>query len=229
MRPIEHLLIVAGATASGKSALIREIRAGRLPELHTRLGVENPQQWPCASAHFIERWAVAEPNELILEYDFLWHNLDGKEPAGESASSVLERAREVSFVTLWTPPARLEKQFINGRLRASIPPNRGGILRAAIFRLLPRFIIRALSRLAFLEQINRRLPGTVLLRGLLVVKIYSRPEQVLALYRRWFQFCDEHSSKMRGHLIVEYDTELKIYSRDEWESRIRTDEGGGLT
>jgi hypothetical protein len=229
MRRIDHLLIIAGATASGKSALIREIRAGRLPELHTRLGVENPQQWPCASAHFIERWAEAEPNELILEYDFLWHDLDGEKRATDSALSVLERAREIFFVTLWTPPARLEKQFINGRLRAPIPPTRGGMLRAAIFRLLPRLIIRALSRLAFLEQINRRLPGTALLRGLLVVKIYSRPEQVSALYRRWFQFCGREISRTRGHLIVEYDTELKIYSRDEWEKRILTDEGGGLT
>jgi hypothetical protein len=221
MRRIEHLLIVAGATASGKSALIREIRAGRLPELHTRLGVENPQQWPCASAHFIERWTEAEPNELILEYDFLWHDLDREQRATDSALSVLERAREVFFVTLWTPPARLEKQFINGRLRALIPPIRGGTLRAAIFRLLPGIVIRALSRLPFVEQINRWLPGTALIRGLLAVRIYSSTARLTALYRRWFEFCDKQNFQARGHLIVEFDSELKYYSRDEWENHVR--------
>lgn len=224
MRRIEHLLIIAGPSACGKTTLIREILAGRLPELHTRVGVEDLPEWPSVSMHQTTGLSGLGLKHLILHYDFLWpsyHGSDGETPRVQSASRILQDAREASFITLWTPPARLERQFIKGKLCAPIPPNWGGVLRAALFRFLPRFVIRGLSKFPLLEQMDRWLPGSALIRGLLIVRIYSQPDQVVALYRRWFEFCDRQISKTRDHVVVEFDRELKFYSRDDWENRIR--------
>src|SRR5262249_11159471 len=138
---------------------------------------------------------------------------------------LLEAVEEIFFVTLWVPSERLERQFLDSRLCAPVPPNIGGILRAKLFRRLPRFVIRGLSHLPLLDLFNHWLPGTALLRGLLAVRIYSNPARLAALYRRWFRFCDAHQAKARGHLIVEYEEKLKIHSRAEWEERIRAIEG----
>jgi len=51
---------------------------------------------------------------------------------------------------------------------------------------------------------------------LLLLKKYSRPDQVIAFYRRWFQFCEGSISQSQHHLIVEYDQAIKFYRREEW-------------
>jgi energy-coupling factor transporter ATP-binding protein EcfA2 len=231
MRRIDHLLIVAGPSGSGKSTLLREMLEGRLPEIGRRAGVEDLRGWPFIESLKLRRLTDLEQKHLILHLDFVWapYALNEEPPGEKWLSALLEGVREIFFITLWTPPERLERQFLESRLRAPVPPNRGGVLRGRLFRLLPRFVTRTFSRLPLLEQLNRRWPGTALIPGLLAVRIYSSPRRVVALYRRWMRFCDRQSSITRGHLIVEYDTELRIYSRDQWENRIRTREGGGLT
>lgn len=179
-------------------------------------------------AHLITGLAELELKRLILNYDFLWSS-DGstvEAPGGNRTSAILEGVGEVSFVTVWTPPARLERQLIEGKLQTPLQANNVQVLKAAIFRRLPHFVIRGLSRFPFLKQINHWLPLRPFIHHLLLLRIYSHPDEVVAIYRRWFQFCDRHISKTRAHLIVEFDRELKIYSRDDWESRIRIYERG---
>src|SRR3954447_22472122 len=144
---IDHLVIIAGATASGKSSVIREIFAGRLHDIQARLGVHDFRHWACWNAAVIEDPLTTPLKYLVLEYDFLWHDLNQRDSGKHRAASLLDRAQEISFITVWTPPARLEKQFVDGRLRAALPPNWGGVLRSRLFRFLPRFAIRTLSGL----------------------------------------------------------------------------------
>ena len=169
-----------------------------------------------------------ELKQLILHYDFLYANpgSDVDMLDGRIALSIFDRAREISFVTLWTPPARLERQVIEGKLRIPLQPNRVQLLKAGIFRRLPRSVILGFSRFPWLKQIARQLPGHAFLHHLLALRICSRPDQVVAMYRRWFELCDRQISKTRAHVIVEFDSELKFYSRDEWENRIRIYQGG---
>lgn len=230
MRPIEHLLIVAGPTACGKTTLIRSLLENDVPELKKAMGVEHLQWTPMTTQE------VAAPSgggldRVILHYDFLWSyaglNLDMA--AGLAIlSSILAGARELSIVTLWTPPARLERQFIRAKLRASARPQARTRqkpslervrfrMKIVLFRLLPRRFILWLARSAWLEPIDARLPGHNLPRQLRVLGIYQRPGEVAALYRRWFEFCAGEASGARGHWIVELDGELKFHGRAEWE------------
>ena len=227
VRPIEHLLIVAGPTACGKTRVIREILSGGLPELGRRLGIEG-WQWTLMSTQAIAAFG-GELDRVILQYDFLWSysglNLDMADGLA-ILSSILEDAREVSVVTLWTPPPRLERQFIQAKLR---PPARPGAaqkpalerarfrVKTGLFRLLPRRFILWMARSPWLERIDAGLPGHILPRQLRVLGIYQRPARVADLYRRWFQFCDRQA--FRRQWIVELDGDLKFHSRAEWENR----------
>ena len=64
------------------------------------------------------------------------------------------------------------------------------------------------------------LPRSLFKYTLNVLKVYTQPEQVVRIYRRWFQFCDQRVFKTRSHVILEFDEKLKFYSRDEWENMI---------
>jgi hypothetical protein len=229
MHRIDRVLIVAGPTAAGKSTFVKELTAGRLEPLQTRVGIPNLQEWPWLTMGSLVRRADVQLKEAILHYDFLWiyPSFDGQTPAAEkSLAAILNESREVSIVTLWTPPATLERHLIEGKLRVRLQANRVQGLKALIFRRLPRLAIRGLAKFPCLNSISRSLPGHAFLHHLLVLRIYSRPDEVVAMYRRWLQFCDRQISKTRAHVIVEFDKELKFYSRDEWENRIRIYEGG---
>jgi hypothetical protein len=68
---------------------------------------------------------------------------------------------------------------------------------------------------------DRRLPTSGLVHHLVALRIYSDAERVIAMYRRWFEFCDRRIANAREHVIVELDTKLKFYSRHEWETETR--------
>lgn len=221
---VEHLVVVAGPTASGKSTLIREILANRLPEVGMRIGIEDLQEWPCIYAHPITELTEQTFEGLILHYDFLWspYRRNAKPHDGDRALSLLEGAREVSFVTLWTPPARLERHLIEGKLQTPLKNNVAQHVKSVILRFLPRFLIVWMARLPLFGNLGWWSLRSPFKHHLNLLEIYSQPGQVVRIYRRWFQFCDRQISKTRSHLIVEFDEELKFYSRDEWENMIHS-------
>jgi hypothetical protein len=231
MRKIDHLIVVAGPTASGKSVLLSELRAHRLPELQEQIGVGNLQDWPQITTRALIRQTDLELDHIILQYDFLWPYPSSVMEAVEwRALSVLEGARQISVVTLWTPPARLAGQLIDGRFRGPVNRNtpqsarRAGpaeALRMKAFRLMPRAAILGLTKLPWLKQLNRRLPTSALVHHLVALRIYTDAERAITMYRRWFEFCDRRIANVREHVIVELETKLKFYSRNEWETRIR--------
>jgi len=229
MHRIDRVLIVAGPTAAGKSTFVKELTAGRLEPLQTRVGIPKLHEWPWLTMGSLVRRADVQLTEVILHYDFLWiyPSFDGQTPAAEkSLAAILNESREVSIVTLWTPPERLERQIIEGKLQTPLQPNSLQVLKAGIFRRLPYFAIRGLSRFPFLKQINHWLPGRPFIHHLRLLGLYTRPNEVVAMYRRWFHFCDHQIPNTSNHLIVEFDKTVKFYSRDEWENRIRIYERG---
>src|SRR5258706_14172990 len=121
MRPIEHLLIVAGPTACGKTTLIRSLLENDVPELKKAMGVEHLQWTPMTTQE------VAAPSgggldRGILHYDFLWSyaglNLDMS--AGMAIlSSILAGGPGRFTFPLFTPPARAARpSFPGGRAAA---------------------------------------------------------------------------------------------------------------
>jgi len=121
-RRIRHLVIVAGPTSAGKSTLIEAMARGRAPELAASLGIKNLEGWRIADADAISQIAEPDLEGLILSYDFLLPYVRGtRSYDGDQVFHLLETGREVSFVTLWTPPERLARQLSGDEARSSLP------------------------------------------------------------------------------------------------------------
>ncbi len=121
-RRIEHLVIVAGPTSAGKATLVEAMAQGRHPELAGSLGIESFAGWQSADADAIAK--VSEPDlpGLILSYDFLLPQLRGARAyRDDQIFQLLETARKVSFVTVWTPPERLARQVSEDEARKTRP------------------------------------------------------------------------------------------------------------
>lgn len=215
MRRIDRLVIIAGPTAAGKSTFIKQLTARPPPEIRARYGLEDLPDWPQMVANRLVQLDELELERLILHYDFLWA------PGGARAPALLDGAREITLMTLWTPAARLERQLIDGKLRAPFPASPAQRIKAAVFRLLPRPIVRRLAAALPLERLGRWLPERPLIHHLRLIRIYARADGVLALYRGWLEYCDRDIARAREHIIVEFDRELKFYSREEWENRVK--------
>lgn len=222
MHKIGHLLIVAGPTAAGKSTLLDHLATVDPLVIRERLGVENLRDWPRIGANRLVKAKELRESRVILHFDFLWapENYRASATLGNRLPALTGGAGEISLVTLWTSAGRLERQLVEGKLRAALTPGRAEKLKAALFRLLPRGSIRAFAAIMPLETLNRLLPGRQLIHHLLLVRIYSRRERVIELYRRWLELCDADGSRIRNHCILEFDRELQFYSRAEWETRV---------
>jgi 2-polyprenyl-3-methyl-5-hydroxy-6-metoxy-1,4-benzoquinol methylase len=121
-RRIQHLVIVAGPTSAGKATLIEAMATGRAPELAVSMGIKSLEGWRIAAANAIADIAQPDLEGLIVSYDFLLPYVRGaRSYHGDQVFHLLETAREVSFVTLWTPPARLARQLSADGARSSLP------------------------------------------------------------------------------------------------------------
>ena len=207
---VQHLVIVAGPTASGKSTLIREVCEGRLPELGDRVGVQHLHEWPRSRAPIVGRLAKPCLGGLIIHWDFIYTRF------GHGADShvlrLLEQAHEVSFVSVWTAPERLARQLIEGKLRNRIAQNAFELAKSAVFQRLPSPLIVWAA-----TPLSRWLPRSLFKHHYSCLELCARPRRLVQAYRCWFEFCDRHIDKNHRHFIVEFDSVLRFHSRDEWE------------
>ena len=222
MRSIDQLLVIAGPTAGGKSTLISKIRSGGAARLEHLLGFHELQDWPEITAGAMKRQPDLKQDRLILHYDFLWPYPASvvESPDGELTLSLLQGAREIAMITLWTPHTRLARQLVESRLRSRVRGGPAEALKVLLLRAIPEFAVTKMSRLRCWNVINRRLPTWGLVHHLLALGIYSNRARAVAMYRSWFRFCDERLSHVRTHVILEVGTDLRIFSRGEWETRV---------
>lgn len=220
---IEHLVVVAGPAAAGKSKLIEKIRASQFPEINARLGVSDFSKWPFYAANTIINLTQPFRKKILLEYNALPRRRQSAYDQDKSLH-ILRETSEVSFITLWTPPTRIFpqrfKRDLEKTLRSSEP------ILSALQIILLYFMLRFLP-----NRMRKRTAGFLLYtkRGNRFLShrarkflnkchlFYLQPYEIVTLYRRWMQFCDRHISKTRNNIIVEYDKKLKFYTREEWE------------
>ena len=119
---IEHLVVVAGPPAVGKSRLIRRLSGDDL--LRERLGV--PEGAPSLDTRSVLHRRPSALEALIFHYD-LFRLLNRGIPAYEydPTLALLESAKRVTFLTLRTSPDRLRAQLERRRIaRPNRPPHR---------------------------------------------------------------------------------------------------------
>ena len=110
---IRHLLVVAGPTAAGQSALIERLLRNQLPALNRRLGTDDGALWgsPLAAGRYSAP-QPAEKDRMILDYDYLRAATKATKTFDrDPALDILDTADRVTVVTVWTPPAQLTDQL----------------------------------------------------------------------------------------------------------------------
>jgi 2-polyprenyl-3-methyl-5-hydroxy-6-metoxy-1,4-benzoquinol methylase len=109
---IDHLVVVAAPAFSSESRFIGGATKEWLPMLVAKLGVESLFGWPQVTAGSIEELTTAAHAGLILHYDLcsLFHGDPAIYEQGR-ALDILNSAKVVSFLTLWQPPGKLERDL----------------------------------------------------------------------------------------------------------------------
>jgi SAM-dependent methyltransferase len=116
-RRIDHLIVVAGPTSSGKSTLIEELRGDAQPEIAAHAGIDSGAQWPCAGSKQLSTFSEPQLPRLLFHYDFLRPYLrSAKVHARDEGLDVLESAKRVTTLTLWCSPAQLREQLRRGEI-----------------------------------------------------------------------------------------------------------------
>jgi len=168
MRSIGHLIVFAGPPACGKCTVLRALRNGALPELARRLGLEGPARLTVASARELDNLPEGAIERLLLHYDLLRQRKNpglGESYKSDPSLAIINHARETTLVTIWTPIEALRARVAK----------RGNSLR----ELFERWRGKGPS------------PGA---RKLAVVReTYRNPDEVVACYRQWFEFCKAHN------------------------------------
>ncbi|MFQ5628092.1 MAG: methyltransferase domain-containing protein [bacterium] len=191
---VKNVVVVTGPIGSGKSKLIQEILANNITELGEQPGLTSDNGWIPLEARKIRTLEQSLPDKIILHYDFIRPDKKKiKSYQQDNVMQLLAWANEISILTLWTPPEKLQKRFNETKLQ-------------------PRLQKRDQSS----PKKKKRIQG---FRHIL--ETYQQPDKITDSYKKWFDFCESHFSQAQNHIIVEFDEQLRIISHGEWEEEIR--------
>ncbi|HET6618195.1 MAG TPA: hypothetical protein VFH69_10330 [Gemmatimonadota bacterium] len=174
--PCGRVIVIAGPSCCGKSTFARSLMQGDMPLVAEALGL-----YPGSSCEFIvaKDWRRIEESTsdtVLLHYDFTRPPFREGRTNRDGALRTLSRARSLCFLTLWAPPAEVDRRF-----RRKIRRDVGGHLNSFQLRLAWR---------AFIEM-RRRLP------------FVARMDLMWGLYVKWFEFASAFASS--PHWIIRSD------------------------
>lgn len=110
---IGHLVIVAGAQASGKSTFIDDWQAGRLPA-DCRAVLPEARRWPVCNVKKIAALA-SDPDgrhrRLIVQYDTM-RRLQQPRSENDPVLAIVPSAKTVTIICLCPPPDELHRRLI---------------------------------------------------------------------------------------------------------------------
>jgi len=119
-RQVENLIIISGATSSGKSTLIDRLMGGEIPEIAAEIGMRPNQEWRHLAPDPLKETKDVRLENVLYHYDILrpWNN-DARIYQCEQGMEVLDCARGRTVVPLWTDPKlmceRLEPEVRTAR------------------------------------------------------------------------------------------------------------------
>ncbi len=248
---IEHLIVIGAPSTAGKSTLRKALLENRLPELGLALGLDDWREWQWVSENSLRRrgcrapmcetgwhhrtndWDLAALRGLVLfEYDTAKSYRQHLSYELDESLGVLQGARQISFVTLWTPPMRFghqryERDHRNiGRHPRAIFHRTQLAIVFALLRLLPKRLARELEHpgAKHVKQLLGRPSRSFLNRYLF---LFGRSQGFVESYRCWLEYCERHSAKTHNHFLIEFNRDLRFYSPDEWERLLQAQDRAG--
>ena len=223
-RRVDHLVLVGGPTASGKTTLINGLRGGKLPQVEERLGAERLSEWPLTGAIRLREVREAHMPRLLFHYDFCRPFMRSARTIDrDEGLSLLKTTDRISILTLWTPAERLEKQIAArdiARAGAGLRSRIANALRRRIGGRIPLSATELPVVGGLLGRLRRYRPDR---RKKALAKLYTQPERVAELYEQWFDFCDGLGDRVGQHVVVEMTDPPRFCSPKEWREAHGTD------
>lgn len=159
---IERLLVVGGASASGKSYLFRRLKQGKEPTLAARLGLDNTGDWTFSSMRALQAGGSGAARRMVLHVDVTGSLRD---EAYEALQKVIGVSRTVTVVTVWAPP-----EILVGRFRKKW-------LKKLLLRLLRGRRIRLRRRYRKMRSLRGLADDAVMYRRWFEVILPTTPDQ----------------------------------------------------
>ena len=218
---IEHLLIVSGPTASGKSTFLDNLRDRTLPGHILSLLDKDAHTWPQTSGKIVVRKTLTtitgekiSPDEiggLTLHYDILrplsTHTVDYYR---DPTLDILQCAKNITVIILRNDPADLINQFNAGELTDVAVRHHAVLLRVKKFvktlsGIIPTFIkcsVRSVS--SFENGLNEisnipQIKDTRYHQRLL--EKYKVPGWLDAWYERWESYLGKNYKNVSVHTV----------------------------
>jgi SAM-dependent methyltransferase len=120
-RRIDRLIVIAGPTSSGKSTLIAALANGKAPEIAARLGLHD--QFDCEPLGLHDMPSDTRPKlaTVLMHHDFLGRLRPYDQTSHRRALlDVIACTRDLTVLTLWTEPKRLQEQFEESEFRTYV-------------------------------------------------------------------------------------------------------------
>lgn len=125
---VAHLIAIFGAATSGKSTLMEGLRSGTLPELATRLEIDDASAWPSATRVQLEKLRGERLPKLLFHYAWsvpIKAYLDGecsaltdrRWPRHAEVLDLLSSADRVTYVIVWAEPEVLHARTRQRKFR----------------------------------------------------------------------------------------------------------------
>jgi hypothetical protein len=125
-RHVNNLIIVGGASGSGKSTFLNRLKQRQLPEIAKEMGIDTNDNWIFSDAVRIKDIPDGRIDNLIFHYDILRiFESDTYRYSREQGIDILDCAKNRKVVTLWCDPvvmyqrkeAKLRKHMRHWRKR----------------------------------------------------------------------------------------------------------------
>jgi len=117
-RRIDHLVVISGPTSAGKTTLIDSLSSGKEPEVADRLGIKSINEWETLDIYSIAQDSRTHLPRVIMHHDFLTRlKWNAEHSQMTEFLDIVSCAKQVTFLTLWTEPQQLRKQFEENEIR----------------------------------------------------------------------------------------------------------------
>jgi hypothetical protein len=168
-RRFAHVVVMAGASCSGKTTLTARLLKGELPALAGALDLAPQAPYHVLHGRDWEGVEAAAEEHVLVQYDLTAETPFASEGAvSERALDLLNHARHLTLLTVWERPDELKR-----RLETRFE-ERGGLAFTLVQTLAKRRVGPAWRSLQRFRQRRR---------------LFGQPDDLWALYQRWFASC----------------------------------------
>jgi hypothetical protein len=168
-RSFAQVIVIGGASCTGKTTLTERLLGGQLPALAAALGVDSSARYHVLHGIDWNTVESADAQHILVQYDLTADTpLANHGRMHQAALDLLSRVQQVTILTVWEQPEELKRRLTQRF------DERGGLPYTIVKKLRKGLVQRAWRSVQRFRERRR---------------LFSETDALWALYQRWFQSC----------------------------------------